>query len=118
MEERKFTSIGRSINNRAVNVNNDAETKTELTNNHVLSARWITSRSITHPFAVPLESAPEAVVVAIFMIGAITPVIRLKLLASASPVPRCGAGKTYRVIIMSDERGFGLNLTNLGCVCV
>lgn len=49
-----------------------------------------------HPLAVPLDPSPEAVVLAILITGARIPVIRLKLLASASPVPRCGAGKTCR----------------------
>jgi len=49
----------------------------------------------TYPLAVALEAAtPDALVVAILMTGERIPVIRLKLLASASPVPRCGAGKT------------------------
>jgi hypothetical protein len=42
----------------------------------------------THLLAVPFDPAPEAVVVAILMMGARSPVIRLKLLARASPVPR------------------------------
>jgi hypothetical protein len=52
----------------------------------------------TYPLAVEFEVAtPDALVVAIFMTGERIPVIRLKLLARASPVPRCGAGKTFEM---------------------
>ena len=42
----------------------------------------------------PGTAAPVAVVVAILITGERIPAILLKLLASASPVPRWGAGKT------------------------
>jgi hypothetical protein len=52
----------------------------------------------TYPLAIAFEAAtPDALVVAIFMTGDRIPVIRLKLLARASPVPRCGAGKTCKM---------------------
>lgn len=63
--------------------------------------RWYhnVSTHIAYPLAVPFEDAtPDALVVAIFMMGARSPVIRLKLLARASPVPRCGAGKTCKTV--------------------
>ena len=52
----------------------------------------------TYPLAVEFDAAtPAALVVAIFITGESIPVIRLKLLARASPVPRCGAGKTCKI---------------------
>lgn len=72
-------SIGRNIIRNVATMNSDAATN-------------------IGPLAVEFEAAtPDALVVAIFMTGARIPVIRLKLLARASPVPRCGAGKTSGV---------------------
>jgi len=49
------------------------------------------------PFALLAAAVPDAPVAATLMTGARIPVIRLKLLARASPVPRWGAGNTSGV---------------------
>lgn len=55
----------------------------------------IHKETATYPLAVaPVAAAPVADVVAILITGARIPVILLKLLARASPVPRWGAGNT------------------------